>query len=74
MLSGFAMRSDPKGFSEVSAPLTAHFQKTLGSARGPGFFERAFAVERIKQERKKEGRDRIDLFSFESLHRGRPGE
>jgi len=26
MLTGFAMRSDPKGFSEVSAPLTAEAQ------------------------------------------------
>ena len=27
LLTGFAMRSDPKGFSEVSAPLTAEAQE-----------------------------------------------
>ena len=36
LLTGFAMRSDPKGFSEVSAPLTAEAQALGARELRPG--------------------------------------
>ena len=36
LLTGFAMRSDPKGFSEVSAPLTAEAQALGARTLRPG--------------------------------------